>query len=232
MFEKMKQKSFEEGFEQGKRKMECTNFTDSSKITYATCVDYGRASLILEAKDKEIANLKSKISELDGWKAKSNKNAFETEKKLAKCHKELEVFYLKEIGECETVKQVNDVLKQYGKSELYFSWAMKEMADIVRLHLFTGSPRKPEQTSIQQAAATKIKRTNRKNIYKICELLDNEKDNFVYAKVMLSEIKEMTGLEVDGKKILDAKASGLDSMGVFKSILSAYDVKQDDIMAE
>jgi hypothetical protein len=182
--------------------------------------------------DAEIAELKKKIERLEGMKEKSNRDAFETEKRLAQCHKELEVFYLKAIGECETVKQVNDMLKQYRKTELYSNWLVEEFASICFANIYTKTHVTREQNKIQQAAKTKIKRINRKNIYKTCELLDSESDNAVYARVMMSEINEMTGKEVDGKKILDAKASGLDAISVFKSILSAYDVKQDDVMAE
>lgn len=236
MFEKMKEKSYEEGFEQGKRKMECTHFTDSSKIAYATCAGYNKASIILDTKDKEIASLKVLVSKLetksDTWEEQCrNRN-----ERITELRNEVDRFYIEEIERAESVKQVEFILERYkGFSPTFgetFSDCVFKLTNSIN-SLFEITKKEPEkQVSVSQYAKTKIKRINRKNIYKTCELLDDEKDDAVYAHVMMSEIKEITGQEVDGKKILDAKASGLDSVGVFKSILSAYNVKQDDVMAE
>ena len=237
MFEKMKRKSFEEGVEQGFKRcsnhMEWLSITDcSNKITYATSADYGKASVILNAKDKEIASLKDLVSKLEASKRVSKSITKKQKETMSAMENELEVFYLKAIGDCKTVKQVNAVLKRYHESGSFKAWVSGVMEETFMVSLFSGKQITPKGSRVDQAAATKIKRINRKNIIKICKLLDNKTDNATYAHVMMSEIKEITGKEVDGKKILDAKASGLDAMSVFKSILSAYSIKQDDVFAE
>jgi len=212
--------------------MEWLSITDcSNKITYATSADYGKASVILNAKDKEIASLKDLVSKVEASERVSKSITKEQKETLLAMKNELEVFYLKAIGDCETVKQVNAVVKQYTNSSIGPSVYGFNIIDQLRALSVALRGERPNN-SVIAASKTKIKRINRKNIIKTCKLLDNETNNATYAHVMMSEIKEMTGKEVDGKKILDTKASGLDAMSVFKSMLSAYNIKQDDVFAE
>jgi len=248
MFEKIKADSYDEGFRAGAKasegRIKMHQYTDERGITYSTFTEYEIVMRLFNAKDTEIADLKEKLKTLDNANKKLKADFESKSSANEKVLKELEVFYLKAIGDCKTVKQVSAISNRLIKSELFAGFAKnivndfcKEINIPTQLVFQIGSLNDNKQTaslfiSINQAIATKIKRINRKNIIKTCELLDDEQDDAVYAHVMMSEIKEMAGIEVDGKKILDAKASGLDSMSVFKSILSAYNVKQDDVLAE
>jgi len=237
MFEKMKRKSFEEGVEQGFKRcsnhMEWLSITDcSNKITYATSADYGKASVILNAKDKEIASLKDLVSKLEASKRVSKSITKKQKETMSAMENELEVFYLKAIGDCKTVKQVNAVLKRYHESGSFKAWVSGVMEETFMVSLFSGKQITPKGSRVDQAAATKIKRINRNLIVKKCQALSDTSDATVYAMVMMALLKEVANIEVDGTKIIEAKKADICPLDVFRSMLSAYNIKQDDVFAE
>lgn len=212
MFGRMKSDAWLEGYEKGMNKAkelrEKEQQSDDNGITYATHGDYMKAKVAFNAKDTEIADLKCKIKELEGWKAASNKDAKDTEASLAECHKELEQFYLKAIGDCRTVKQVEAVLKRYHESELGFE----------------------SQTKVGRAASTKIKRINTRDARQICTMLDTTTDRTLYASSMATTLKGIANIEVDRTRVLAAKDSGLDAWNVLLSMLSAYGINHDSVL--
>lgn len=234
MFEGMKADAWLEGYNKGMNEAEelreMEQQSDDNGVTYATHGDYMKAKVAFNAKDTEIAGLKCKIKEIEGWKAASNKDAKGTEASLAKCHKELEQFYLKAIGDCRTAKQVEAVLKRYHESESFKAWVSGVMTETFMVSLFSGKQITPKGSQVDQAAATKIKRINRRDAEEVCDLLDTLEDSNYYASAMASTIKEIAGIEVDMTKILDAKQKGLDAWNVLLSMLTAYNVKADSVM--
>lgn len=234
MFRRMKADAWLEGYDKGTdeaeglREME--QQSDDNGITYASQGDYMKAKVVFNAKDTEIADLKCKIKELEGWKAASNKDSSDTEKRLAQCHKELEQFYLKAIGDCRAVKQVEVVLKRYHESESFKAWVSGVMKETFMVSLFPGKQITPKGSQVDQAAATKIKRINRRDAEEVCDLLDTLEDSNYYASMMASTLKEIAGIEVDRTKILDAKQKGLGAWNVLLSMLTAYNVKHDSVM--
>ena len=233
MFVRIKADAWCEGYEKGMSKAkelrEIEQQSDDNGITYATHGDYMKAKVAFNAKDTEIADLKNKVKELEGWKAASNKDAKDTEASLSKCRKELKRFYLKAIGDCRTVKQVNAVVKQYTASSIR---PMVYGPDIIsQLKKFTDAingdiPHYP----ILMAAKTKIKRINRRDAEEVCDLIDTQMDRNCYASSMAAVVEGVAGIEVDRTKILDAKDSGLDAWNVLLSMLSAYGIKHDDVL--
>ena len=149
---------------------------------------------------------------------------------LAECHKELEQFYLKAIGDCRTVKQVNAVVKRYHESKLYESWVLGVMKETFMVTLSTSSQSKQKGSQIEEAAATKIKRINRRDAEEVCETLDDFDDENFYVSLMAKTIKDIAGIEVDRTKIIDAKQKGLDAWNVLLSLLSANGIKHDDVL--
>ena len=149
---------------------------------------------------------------------------------LAECHKELERFYLKAIGDCRTVKQVNAVVSKYNKSSLFNDQMVPIFRELICVNLSMKNARKLKGTNIQQAAETKIKRINRRDAEEVCDLLDTQMDRNCYASSMAAVIEGIADIEVDRTKILDAKDSGLDAWNVLLSMLSAYGVKADSVL--
>nr|WP_319776004.1 hypothetical protein [uncultured Sphaerochaeta sp.] len=147
---------------------------------------------------------------------------------------ELEQFYLKAIGDCKTVKQVKKVLSKYHKSSLFKRDMVPLMGKIIigSLSLFGKNPDSPIGTSVQLAATTKIKRINKRDVSDMSVYLDNlqEEDKSHYASEMASMLKSVANIEVDRKKILDAWEAGLDAYSVFLSMLSAYNIKQENVL--
>ena len=233
MFEKVKKAWFEKGRIEGvKHGIDMATFpytVGEHGITYATNGDYMKAKVAFSAKDAEIASLKEKIKELEGWKAASNKDAKETEASLSKCRKELEQFYLKAIGDCRTVKQVNAVVKQYTASSIR---PMVYGPDIIsQLKKFTDAIKGDiPHYQILMAAKTKIKRINHRDTQQLCTMLDTTTDRTVYASSMATALKGIADIEVDMTKVLAAKDSGLDAWNVLLSMLSAYGIKHDDVL--
>jgi len=233
MFVKMKADAWLEGYEKGMNEAEelreIKQQSDDNGITYATHGDYMKAKVAFNAKDTEIADLKNKVKELEGWKAASNKDAKETEASLSKCRKELEQFYLKAIGDCRTVKQVNAVVKQYTASSIR---PMVYGPDIIsQLKKFTDAIKGDiPHYQILMAAKTKIKRINHRDTQQLCTMLDTTTDRTVYASSMATALKGIADIEVDMTKVLAAKDSGLDAWNVLLSMLSAYGIKHDDVL--
>ena len=222
MFEKMKADAWLEGYNKGmdeaEELREMEQQSDANGITYASHGDYMKAKVAFNAKDTEIASLKEEL-----------KDAKKVQASLAECHKELERFYLKAIGDCRTVKQVNAVVKQYTASSIR---PMVYGPDIIsQLKKFTDAINGDiPHNQILDAAATKIKRINRRDAKKVCDLLDTLEDNNYYASSMASTLKEVAGVEVDRTKILEAKQTGLDAWNVLLSLLSANGIKHDDVL--
>jgi len=233
MFEKMKADAWLEGYDKGmgeaEELREIQQQSDDNGITYASHGDYMKAKVAFNAKDTEIADLKNKVKSLkDSLKGTGTaQNALEAD--FAKCKKELEQFYLKAIGDCRTVKQVNKVVKQYTASSIRPTVYGPDI--ISQLKKFTDAikgdiPHYP----ILMAAATKIKRINRRDAEEVCDLLDTQMDRNCYASSMAAVIEGIADIEVDRTKILDAKDSGLDAWNVLLSMLSAYGVKADSVL--
>ena len=233
MFEKMKADAWLEGYDKGmdeaEELLEMEQQSDDNGITYASHGDYMKAKVAFSAKDTEIAYLKNKVKILkDSLKGTGTaQNALEAD--FAKCKKELERFYLKAIGDCRTVKQVNAVVKQYTASSIRPTVYGPDI--ISQLKKFTDAikgdiPHYP----ILMAAATKIKRINRRDAEEVCDLLDTQMDRNCYASSMAAVIEGIADIEVDRTKILDAKDSGLDAWNVLLSMLSAYGVKADSVL--
>jgi hypothetical protein len=193
--------------------------SDDNGITYASHGDYMKAKVAFNAKDTEIASLKEEL-----------KDAKKVQASLAECHKELERFYLKAIGDCRTVKQVNAVVKRYHESESFKAWVLGVMKETFMVTLSTSSQSKQKGSQIEEAAATKIKRINRRDAEEVCDMLDTQVDRNCYASSMAAVVEGVAGIEVDRTKILDAKDSGLDAWNVLLSMLSAYGIKHDDVL--
>lgn len=149
-------------------------------------------------------------------------------------NKELEQFYLKAIGNANTVKQVQKVLAKYHESPLFLSRIAPLIRKVVigSLSPFGKNPDSPIGTSVQLAATTKIKRINKRDVSDMCVYLDNlqEEDKSHYASEVASMLKSVANIEVDRKKILDAWEAGLDAYSVFLSMLSAYNIKQENVL--
>ena len=166
---------------------------------------------------KQVATLTKKNASLEKW--------------VASYAKDLERIFLQAIGKCETVNQVQAVVKQYHESELGKEEVWLKMKGFGSIGVWTSFyPQFESQTKVGRAAATKIKRLNRERISDMCFYLDTEKDKASYARHMMEVLKDVTGKEVDGTRILEAKKAGLDAMSVFKSVLASYNVKQDEVM--
>ena len=222
MFEKMKADAWLEGYNKGideaEELREMEQQSDANGITYASHGDYMKAKVAFNAKDTEIASLKEEL-----------KDAKKVQASLAKCRKELERFYLKAIGDCRTVKQVNAVVKQYTASSIRPTVYGTDL--ISNLKKFTDAVTGNTQNDpVLSASKTKIKRINRRDAEEVCDLLDTQMDRNCYASSMASTLKEVAGVEVDRTKILDAKDSGLDAWNVLLSMLSAYGVKADSVL--
>ena len=233
MFGRIKANAWLEGYNKGmdeaEELREMEQQSDDNGITYASHGDYMKAKVAFNAKDTEIASLKEKVKELEGWKAASNKDANDTEASLAKCRKELEQFYLKAIGDCRTVKQVNAVVKQYTASSIRPTVYGTDL--ISNLKKFTDAVTGNTQNDpVLSASKTKIKRINRRDAEEVCDLLDTQMDRNCYASSMAAVIEGIADIEVDRTKILDAKDSGLDAWNVLLSMLSAYGVKADSVL--
>ena len=222
MFGRIKADAWLEGYNKGideaEELREMEQQSDDNGITYASHGDYMKAKVAFNAKDIEIASLKEEL-----------KDAKKVQASLAECHKELERFYLKAIGDCRTVKQVNAVVRQYTASpirpEVYGTDIisnLKKFIDEIRGDI--------PHNQILDAAATKIKRINKRDASEVCDMLDTLEDNNYYASMMASTLKEVAGVEVDRTKILDAKDSGLDAWNVLLSLLSANGIKHDDVL--
>ena len=204
---------------------------DEHNITYASQGDYMKSKVAFNAKDTKIADLSIKVRELEKQVADSNKTGGSYKTELDKCHKELERFYLKAIGDCRTVKQVNAVVsKYYNKSSLFTDHMVPIFRELICVNLFDENARKLKGTSIQQAAATKIKRINRRDAEEVCDMLDTTIDRNCYASSMAAMVEGVANIEVDRTKILDAKDSGLDAWNVLLSLLSANGIKHDDVL--
>jgi hypothetical protein len=224
MFEKMKADAWLEGYDKGmdeaEELREIQQQSDDNGITYASHGDYMKAKVAFNAKDTEIASLKEEL-----------KDAKKVQASLAECHKELERFYLEAIGNANTVKQVKAVMKRYRESELgmhYMRLRIKGLGSIGTCASFY--PILEATSAISQAAATKIKRINRRDAEEVCDLLDTQMDRNCYASSMAAVIEGIADIEVDRTKILDAKDSGLDAWNVLLSMLSAYGVKADSVL--
>lgn len=223
MFGRMKADAWLEGYNKGideaEELREMEQQSDDNGITYASHGDYMKAKVAFNAKDTEIASLKEEL-----------KDAKKVQASLAECHKELERFYLKAIGDCRTVKQVNAVVKRYHESESFKAWVSGVMKETFMVTLSTSSQSKQKGSQIEDAAATKIKRINKRDAKEVCDMLDTLKDNNCYASMMASTIKEVARVEVDRTKIIDAKQKGLDAWNVLLSLLSANGIKHDDVL--
>lgn len=223
MFGRMKADAWLEGYNKGmdeaEELREMEQQSDDNGITYASHGDYMKAKVAFNAKDTEIASLKEEL-----------KDAKKVQASLAECHKELEQFYLKAIGDCRTVKQVNAVVKRYHESKLYESWVLGVMKETFMVTLSTSSQSKQKGSQIEEAAATKIKRINRRDAEEVCETLDDFDDENFYVSLMAKTIKDIAGIEVDRTKIIDAKQKGLDAWNVLLSLLSANGIKHDDVL--
>ncbi len=162
---------------------------------------------------KENESLKEENAKLKG-----------TESQLKKAKAELEHFYLNEIGRCETVDEVKKIWFRFSESE-FGSSAIDDIVSLLPKTLGTGAYAR----NIKDAAITKIKRINKKNIMRMCQNLDNETNKMEYARIMMNELKETAEIEADGKKIIDARKSGMDAWGVFLSMLAEYKVRRDSV---
>lgn len=223
MFGRMKADAWLEGYDKGmgeaEELREMEQQSDDNGITYASHGDYMKAKVAFNAKDTEIASLKEWL-----------KDAKKVRASLAECHKELERFYLKAIGNCRTAKQVNAVVSKYNKLSLFNDQMVPIFRELICVNLSMKNARKLKGTSIQQAAETKIKRIKKRYASEVCDMLDTLEDNNYYESMMASTLKEVAGVEVDRTKILEAKQTGLDAWNVLLSLLSANGIKHDDVL--
>lgn len=222
MFGRIKANAWLEGYNKGmdeaEELREMEQQSDDNGITYASHGDYMKAKVAFNAKDTEIASLKEEL-----------KDAKKVQASLAECHKELERFYLKAIGDCRTVKQVNAVVKQYTASSIRPTVYGTDL--ISNLKKFTDAVTGNTQNDpVLSASKTKIKRINRRDTEQVCETLDDFDDENFYVSLMAETIKDIAGIEVDRTKIIDAKQKGLDAWNVLLSLLSANGIKHDDVL--
>lgn len=181
------------------------------------CTDYdGKANL-----ETRCIHAEAKIESL-------SKEKTALDKRLNACHKELEQFYIKAIGDCRTVKQVQAVVKQYHESELGKDVWIKVSGSIGVCTSF--HPQFESQTKVGRAASTKIKRINTRDARQICTMLDTTTDRTLYASSMATTLKGIANIEVDMTKVLAAKDSGLDAWNVLLSMLSAYGINHDNVL--
>lgn len=207
----------------------------STGITYASYDDLCKGRRHIDSIYERIGHTDSenakKYAEAQKQVATLTKKNASLEKRVASYAKDLERMFLQAIGKCETVNQVQAVVKQYHESELGKEDVWLKIKDFGSIGVWTSFyPQFESQTKVGRAAATKIKRLNHQNILDMCDFLDVETSESAYARHMMAVLKDVTGKEVDGTKILEAKKAGLDAMSVFKSVLASYNVKQDEVM--
>lgn len=204
-------------------------------ITYASYDDLLKGRRNIDSIYERIGHTDSenakKATEAQKQVATLTKENADLKKRVASYAKDLECMFLQAIGNCETVNQVQAVVKQYHESELGKEDAWLKVKGFGSIGVWTPFyPQFESQTNVGRAAATKIKRLNHERIYDMCDFLDVETSDASYARHMMAVLKDVTGKEVDGTRILEAKKAGLDAMSVFKSILASYNVKQDEVM--
>ncbi len=235
MFEKVKRACFENGYIEGLKRgddMATHLYTVGEHgITYASPGDYMMAKVEFNKKDTKIADLSNQVRELEKQVADSSKTGGSHKTELDKCHKDLERFYLEAIGNTNTVKQVKAVMKRYRESELGKHDVWLRIKGLGSIGTWASSYPILEATStIGQAAATKIKRINRRDAEEVCDMLDTTIDRNCYASSMAAVVEGIANIEVDRTKVLDAKDSGLDAWNVLLSLLSANSIKHDDVL--
>jgi hypothetical protein len=174
------------------------------------------------------ANLETRCIHAEAKIELLSKEKTALDKRLNACHKELEQFYLKAIGDCRTVKQVQAVVKQYHESELGKDVWLTMKGSIGVCTSF--HPQFESQTKVGRAASTKIKRINTRDARQICTMLDTTTDRTLYASSMATTLKGIANIEVDMTKVLAAKDSGLDAWSVLLSMLSAYGINHDNVL--
>lgn len=145
--------------------------------------------------------------------------------------KELELMYLRAIGAAKTTKEVRDIQDRYyehggiltrlpghktlvGSSVVDIPARWQNVADF----------------DFYNAIKTKTKRLNQAKISNVLADLEDVKDGRTYAAVMMALVKDITGRNIDGVKVFEAKKSGLSPRGVFLSILAQEDIPQDSVM--
>lgn len=207
----------------------------STGITYASYDDLCKGRRHIDSIYERIGHTDSenanKYAEAQKQVVLTKKENADLKKQVASYAKDLERMFLQAIGKCETTNQVQAVVKQYHESELGKEDAWLKIKGLGSIGVWTSFyPQFESQTTVGRAAATKIKRLNRQSILDMCDYLDTEKDKASYARHMMAVLKDVTGKEVNGTRILEARKAGLDAMGVLKSILAFYNVKQDEVM--
>lgn len=178
--------------------------------------------------EKELQDVTNHVAEQEILSLKEQVSS-KNEEISALC-KELEQFYIEAIENCKTIDALNAVMKRYYESASYRKWG-KENTNNTYFGLFNDSIRC--LSPVEKAAETKTKEINRKWINEVCDQLDNYQigeDEVPYADHMMELLKDIAGIEADGKAILDAWKSGLDAWRVFLSMLSVYGVKQADVL--
>lgn len=176
------------------------------------------------------ANLETRCIHAEAKIESLSKEKTALDKRLNACHKELEQFYLKAIGDCRTVKQVEVVLKRYHESESFKAWVSGVMKETCMVSLFSGKQITTKGSQVDQAASTKIKRINTRDARQICTMLDTTTDRTLYASSMATTLKGIANIEVDRTRVLAAKDSGLDAWNVLLSMLSAYGINHDSVL--
>lgn len=181
--------------------------------------------------EKELQDVTSHVAEKEILSLEEQVSSKKQE--ITALRKELEQFYLEAIDNAETVDEVKAILSMYHESELSkVNWKSESWGRWC-IKVDYGIKFAQEPSAIIKAAATKTKELNRKWINEVCDQLDNYQigeDEVPYADHMMELLKDIAGIEADGKAILDAWKSGLDAWRVFLSMLSVYHVKQADVL--
>jgi hypothetical protein len=213
-------------------------WTDYRGISYANADSYDTAQSDFKKLVNGKANLETRCNHAEAKVESLSKEQSALNKSLNACHKELERFYLKAIGDCKTVKQVNALSEQFEKSDLYRS-TLDHMANrIYSLSVFgtamndvkTQNDTPLDISRVLDAIHTKIKRINTRDARQLCTMINAAGDRTIYASSMATTLKGIAGVEVDRTKVLAAKDSGLDAWNVLLSMLVAYGVKADSVL--
>lgn len=213
-------------------------WTDYRGISYANADSYDTAQSDFKKLVDGKANFETRCIHAEAKVESLSKEKTALDKRLNACHKELERFYLKAIGNCKTVKQVNAISEQFEKSDLYRS-TLKHVADCISSLSFIGTAMNDVKTQndtpldisrVLDAITTKIKRINTRDARQLCTMINAAGDRTFYASSIATALKGIANIEVDMTKVLAAKDSGLDAWNVLLSMLSAYGIKHDSVL--
>lgn len=151
---------------------------------------------------------------------------------------ELEIMYLRAIGNATTVKEVARIMERYRHIMIAncgeeLSGGMVQAFKNLK-YVIIGGPAKESLSKAEQAAKTKIKRLHRDEVKLTLSLLEDgavgQVPDTMYVGVMTKLVENITNAKIDGVKVLEAKNAGLNPEQVLDSILVQYGIDKDSVM--